>query len=174
MDRTLDRLASRDLALFVRWALGDSPSSASLFVWTSLTHAGGIAASVSFALVPLMLSDGRLRVAALQACVALAVSQLLVQMMKRTMVRTRPHERSSTRTHVVVPDRFSFPSGHAAAAMSVAFIHATAFPFLAPLLLALAVLIGLSRVRLGVHFPGDVLVGQLVAIATGIVVRAAW
>ena len=38
----------------------------------------------------------------------------------------------------------------------------------------IAVLIGMSRVRLGVHYPGDVLVGQLIAIATGVAVRAVW
>jgi undecaprenyl-diphosphatase len=144
-----------------------------VLLWTSLTHVGGIAASVSIAAVPLVLGEGRLRAAAVQAALTLVVTIVLVQVVKRRVVRARPHEEARTRPHVVVPDRFSFPSGHAAATMSLAFIHATAFPSLSLPLLALAVLVGLSRVRLGVHFPGDVLVGQLIAIVTGIAVRAA-
>ena len=71
-------------------------------------------------------------------------------------------------TLVVEPDRFSFPSGHSAAAMSVAFVYAFAFPQLAIVLVPLAFLVGASRVCLGVHYPGDVLIGQLIAVLTAI------
>jgi undecaprenyl-diphosphatase len=67
---------------------------------------------------------------------------------------------------VAEPDRFSFPSGHAAASMSVALGYGVTFPVLAVPLLVLALLVGFSRVRLGVHFPGDVLVGQMMAFLT--------
>jgi membrane-associated phospholipid phosphatase len=39
-------------------------------------------------------------------------------------------------------------------------------PTLALPLTVLAVVVGMSRVRLGVHYPGDVFAGQAIAIAT--------
>jgi undecaprenyl-diphosphatase len=52
--------------------------------------------------------------------------------------------------------------------MAVAFGYAMAFPSLAAPLIAMAFLVGASRVFLGVHYPGDVLVGQLIAVLTGV------
>jgi undecaprenyl-diphosphatase len=54
--------------------------------------------------------------------------------------------------------------------MSVAFIYASAFPSLALPLVALAVGVGMSRVFLGVHYPGDVLIGQVIAVIAGVFV----
>ena len=87
--------------------------------------------------------------------------------MKRTVGRARPAESGMLCATVAEPDPFSFPSGHAAAAMSVALGYGVTFPRLALPLLLLALLVGFSRVRLGVHFPGDVLVGQALALTTG-------
>ena len=70
------------------------------------------------------------------------------------------------------PDCFSFPSGHATASMSVALVYGVAIPEVAAPLLILALLVGFSRVRLGVHYPSDVLVGQLIAVGSAIVLSA--
>jgi undecaprenyl-diphosphatase len=50
--------------------------------------------------------------------------------------------------------------------MAVAIGFSTAFPALAIPLLILALLVGFSRVMLGVHYPGDVVVGQAIALLT--------
>lgn len=76
------------------------------------------------------------------------------------------------------PGDSSFPSGHASNAMSVAFalwlntrdksmlcemdngkIHRWSY-----LAIAIALLIGFSRIYLGMHFPGDVIAAFLIAI----------
>jgi undecaprenyl-diphosphatase len=56
--------------------------------------------------------------------------------------------------------------------MSVAFPYAVAFPEYAIPLLIFAAAVGFSRVRLGVHYPGDVVAGQAIAIGSGMLVLA--
>jgi undecaprenyl-diphosphatase len=58
--------------------------------------------------------------------------------------------------------------------MSVAFVYASAYPALALPLVVLASAVGMSRVFLAVHYPGDVLIGQLIAVVTGLVALHGW
>ena len=110
--------------------------------------------------------------AAVRAFLGLAISHVIVQILKRNVLRVRPTEELGHESLVRVPDEFSFPSGHATAAMAVALAYAMAFPMLALPLVALATLVGFSRVCLGVHYPSDVLAGQTIAIVTDLVVFA--
>jgi undecaprenyl-diphosphatase len=148
-------------------------SRVSRTAWVIVTHAGGLWASVSSALAPLII-EGAVRAAALHALAGLALSHAVVQLVKRNVERPRPSSRVQCETLVAEPPCFSFPSGHATAAMSVAFMYAVAFPHYAPLLLTLSVAVGFSRVRLGVHYPGDVLVGQLIALLSDAALLAFW
>jgi undecaprenyl-diphosphatase len=166
MNMLLARLDARDRALFLRWSLVDHSRLARRF-WVALTHLGGVACSIAAAALPIK-AGGAVGIAAQHALATLVGSHLIVQLVKRTVGRPRPSRSVDCRTLVQEPDRFSFPSGHAAAAMSVAFVYAFAFPALAPVLLPLAFLVGASRVFLGVHYPGDVLIGQLIAVLTAI------
>src|SRR6185312_13444503 len=93
-------------------------------------------------------------------------SHLVVQLLKRTIVRGRPAGTCDLEATIPEPDRFSFPSGHATASMAVALAYGAAFPAFAAPLLLLAILVGFSRIRLGVHYPSDVLAGQLIAAIT--------
>ncbi len=164
----LSSLGARDRTLFLRWALPDSSRLARGF-WTILTNAGGAACTMLAATLPFLVGGAFAEIAR-HAFATLVGSHLIVQLIKRTVGRPRPSRGVLTRALVAEPDRFSFPSGHAAAAMSVAFIYASAFPSLALPLVALAVGVGMSRVFLGVHYPGDVLIGQIIAVITGVFV----
>ena len=163
------RLDARDRALLMRWAIGEAAPRAVRLFWLTVTHLGGVMCSVLIALLPLV-GHGPWERVGLDALTTLVVSHLAVQLVKRTVSRPRP-SRSSSRTAIIDdPDRFSFPSGHSAAAMSVAFAYAVAYPAFAAPIVIVAMVVGLSRVALGVHYPGDVLVGQILALATGAVV----
>lgn len=83
-------------------------------------------------------------------------------LLKNLIRRDRPCDRFEDFDAFIKPsDRFSFPSGHAAAAFTFAAVMATYYPsLLLPLYLA-AGLIGGARVMLGVHYPTDILAGGL-------------
>lgn len=165
----LVRLEHGDRALFARCADHARTRRWWRRGWRLLTHLGGTACSVAAALVPFaLLPGGVLRAAAGHALLTLVLSHVAVQVVKRTVSRPRPSRREGWSGFVEEPDRFSFPSGHSAAAMAVAFSYALAFPVFAPLLVGLALLVGASRVFLGVHYPGDVVAGQGIAIATAL------
>jgi undecaprenyl-diphosphatase len=160
------RLDASDRALFSRLALSDAASMSSTRLWIAVTHLGGATSMVLAVLLPLLLTAGPVHNAAVLGAWSLLVSHLVVQVVKRNAGRPRPAQAIEGRSLVGVPDRFSFPSGHACAAMAVAFAYGMLMPAYALPLTLLAVIVGMSRVRLGVHYPGDVLAGQAIAIVT--------
>ncbi len=167
----LHRIAERDRDLYVRWALDDGSARAFRAALTAVTHAGGALSSVFLATLPLA-GVRPLAAAGAKPLAALVVSHLIVQLFKRTVGRPRPSRALSARAMIAEPDRFSFPSGHAAAAMSIAVVYAVLFPALSVPVIVCATAVGLTRVFLGVHYPGDVLAGQLIAVATALAVLA--
>ncbi len=158
-------LDARDRALFARCALSPSCALTARRFWLTITHVGGARASIGTCLVSLLVPNVTLTMA-WRTLLLLGVSHAVVQLVKRTVGRPRPGTQLPIEAIVAVPDRFSFPSGHACAAMAVAVGFASAFPGLTVPLLILAWLVGFSRVMLGVHYPGDVLVGQAIALIT--------
>jgi undecaprenyl-diphosphatase len=167
----LARLAARDRDLYIRWALDERSTRAARRMLVAITHAGGVFSSVALASLPL-LGVRPLSSAGAKPMLALVVSHLIVQLFKRTVGRPRPSQTLSARAAIAEPDRFSFPSGHAAAAMSIAVVYAALFPVVALPVLVAATVIGLTRVLLGVHYPGDVVAGQFIAAATSLIVLA--
>jgi undecaprenyl-diphosphatase len=94
---------------------------------------------------------------------ALAVERALYWLLKKSLKRRRPQNAvPGFRSLIVASDEFSFPSGHPSAAFLLA---PTLFIVYGGPVLAMYICagtVGLSRVLLGVHFPGDILAGAVI------------
>jgi undecaprenyl-diphosphatase len=159
------QLGSHDQALMLRCVMPSGAPRGARAMWVGITHLGGTGPSLLAAGLP-WFACCALHQASKLAILTVVISHLIVQLLKRTVVRGRPAGTDGFMGLVRAPDPFSFPSGHAAASMSVAVVYGAAFPIWAAPLLLGALMVGFSRVRLGVHYPSDVLVGQLIAAAT--------
>ena len=111
----------------------------------------------------------RLPRAAGAALLAVGSAALLVTVLKVTVDRPRPPLAMTGLDPVgLVPASASFPSGHAATAFAAAVAVGLVHPRLRRPLLALASVVALSRVYLGVHYVLDVLAGTVLGAAVGI------
>ena len=127
-----------------------------------LTHLGDASTTIGVAVVVLAAGQTRLGTAMLLANL---LSHLPVQLLKRVVARPRPSDAFGQPLALVpLPDQFSFPSGHAAAATAVATTTAIAHPWTVAIVLPLAVLVSYSRVALRVHHATDVLAGVMLGL----------
>jgi undecaprenyl-diphosphatase len=90
----------------------------------------------------------------------------LYKYLKARLVRERPY----ISLIGIVPgtkalDRYSFPSGHTLHAVSFTMLIVASFPELAGLCVPFALLVAISRVVLGLHYPSDVAAGALIGAA---------
>ncbi len=137
-----------------------------------LTHLGGATATLTPGLL-LLVFGGAVRQLGLAMVVANIISHLPVQVLKRLVARARPADSNGVPlATVALPDPFSFPSGHAAAATAVAVTASLAYPWVAPLVLPLAFLVALSRVTLRVHYLSDVVAGAILGLGGALAVRS--
>ena len=139
------------------------------------THLGD-AGLLFIVLTLLLLLHPKTRRAGFAAACALVFSLLFTNLiLKNLFLRPRPWVSFEA---LVVPlvaehDPNSFPSGHTSAAFAFAFSSLRALPkrWMKVSVVALATLMGLSRLYVGVHYPSDVLVGFVVG---GLAALAGW
>jgi len=103
------------------------------------------------------------------------VGTAIYKILKDKTVRPRPYQ-----VHQVIRlqepplDHFSFPSGHTLHAVMASTVLGYIQPVLLVLMLPFTILVAISRMVLGLHYPSDVLVGALigVVVACGIILSA--
>ncbi|MDP9425549.1 MAG: phosphatase PAP2 family protein [Actinomycetota bacterium] len=95
--------------------------------------------------------------------VAIAGSWLVAEGTKHLFNRTRPFLWDTEIAPLIkTPSSSSFPSGHSATAAAGSLTLSAFYPAFAPAFLVSGLLVALSRVYLGVHYPFDVLAGALI------------
>jgi len=157
--RDLDRALFR--AVFsIKW----TPLTSLMRAFTVLGTAGalwGCLAAVAFLLTGF--EPSRLLI----PWVAVAASWTVAEGAKYLFNRARPFIWDSEIAPLIkTPSSSSFPSGHSATAAAGALTLSFLYPPFAPALVAAGLLVVVSRVYLGVHFPIDVLAGVAIGTAT--------
>lgn len=99
---------------------------------------------------------------------SIAVSSIAVSLMKITARRDRPFNTYSDIKQLDSGGSYSFPSGHASAAFTLAASLSFAYPKWYVILPSTlwAVGVAYSRMNLGVHYPSDVYFGALLGVAS--------
>ena len=104
-----------------------------------------------------------------------SIGTLIYKFLKNKTTRPRPYQ-----VHQVIVlgerplDHFSFPSGHTLHAVMVTITLGYIQPMLLILMLPFSILVALSRMILGLHYPSDVIVGAMIgaSVASGIILFA--
>ena len=105
---------------------------------------------------------------ALQSGVSLAAASAVLFTVRAAVRRPRPERFQSDWWES------AFPSGHVTTYFSIATVYAVRYPRLRWPLTAAGVLVGLSRVYLGEHYPSDVLAGAALGAGAGLLTCAVW
>lgn len=117
----------------------------------------------------------RRRGLAVRIAAALGLTIAAVGALGGLVSRTRPFARHADVAALVdhAPHR-SFPSRHVACAATMATVALPTAPLLGSLLGALGLVLAVSRVYAGLHYPSDVVGGWLVGATIGWAVRRGW
>jgi undecaprenyl-diphosphatase len=101
--------------------------------------------------------------------VALAAERTLYWTLKNSLRRPRPQVAvPGFRSLITASDQFSFPSGHTSAAFLLATMLTLFYGGPFAVVLAWACGVAMSRVLLGVHFPGDTVAGATMGAGTAL------
>ncbi|WP_160042447.1 phosphatase PAP2 family protein [Paenibacillus sp. USDA918EY] len=140
-----------------------------------LTHLGGATFAISSSVLIWFLGSPSWSKSGAQAAVSLAISHIPVAAAKKLYPRLRPHlALPGTRTFRNPLKDHSFPSGHTTAAFSVAIPLILGHAEWVYLLLPLSLLVGLSRIYIGLHYPSDVLAGAVIGSSVAFATVALW
>ncbi len=126
------------------------------------------------AILPLQYGMGDCRLSA-QLAINGALCTVIYKTLKRLTKRARPCHADERMLRSVPPlDRFSFPSGHTLHAVAFTLLIVQHHPAWSWVLIPFTVLVAMSRLVLGLHYPSDVLIGAAIGAGVTIASSAWW
>lgn len=135
-----------------------------------ITHFGSVVFSIAFPFILLFFPKKEVKDIGMDLVYIVSISQLIVHSIKRIIKRPRPYKMLKNAIAINPPScKYSFPSGHTCAAFSFAFPLIKHIPLWTSMFVTIAVLVGISRIYLGFHYPTDVFIGCFIAYTTYIV-----
>lgn len=140
------------------------------YLMPRITHLGGATITVTSLLMLIAFFSGNARSWAIEAFISLSVSHIFVQIIKKIYGRKRPYMvLTNARTFANPLVDYSFPSGHTTSSFAIATAFALHSFVLGLILIPLALMVGISRMYLGLHYPTDCIFGAVLGTVTSIV-----
>ena len=165
----LSNLSSIDNALFFRFS---RLSKNNLIITISyfFSKSGDFSSYLIFTLIAFQIQNPHLAYLIKLVFIAMLIERPLYFIIKNNIKRHRPFQTiPGIKNLIEAPDKFSFPSGHTSFSFLFASLCTYVFPEFIFLFLLWAFSVGISRVVLGVHYPGDVIAGAILGIITSLV-----
>lgn len=135
-----------------------------------ITYIGSATFVSLMCLGALISNDSKIHSVGVKCSVTLLISNIIAQILKFSVNRIRPFLKiENLNIKKIGIDKYSFPSGHTTAAFSMAVMFSLTFSSFSFVFIAVASLVGISRMYLGVHYPSDVIVGSLLGTVTSII-----
>lgn len=174
MERLVVKLINLEQQVF-KWINGRLHNRFLNFWMYYLTHLGGATFTIASSMLIWLLAPLPWKETGLKCAVALAVSHIPVAIAKKLYPRVRPYlALPNTNTFRNPLSDHSFPSGHTTAIFSITVPFMAEAPILTLFLLPVALIVGLSRIYLGLHYPSDVLVGAVIGTSAALGTVALW
>ena len=169
--RRMDAYEGSVCMIFNRFARRDLLER--FFSWVSWLGNGSFWYGL-MAVIPAVYGSNGMRASLHMGLVALS-GVLIYKFLKSRTVRQRPFvTHGSIRLGTEPLDRYSFPSGHTLHAVAFSTVAVSYFPGLFWVVTPFAVLVALSRLVLGLHYPTDVAAGAGVGLSLAYVSMTAF
>lgn len=137
-----------------------------------VTDLGGAIFITVFTLSLIIFGSTANKIIGIEALLALGISQIIVHSLKMLLSRERPYKIiEHLNTFGIDLSDYSFPSGHTTASFSLATTLAVNMPKISLIVFILALIIAISRIYLGVHYPTDVAAGLILGVGCAIIVH---
>lgn len=142
------------------------------YIMPKVTNLGGPLFSSSILFVLLLLGNRKYKLIGFEMFCALTIGQIIVHSLKKILSRERPYKiLEQLNTFGINLKDYSFPSGHTAASFSIATSLALNVPRLSIIVFIVAIVVGISRIYLGVHYPTDVAAGIVIGFSIALIIH---